>query len=227
MKVNLYVNFYVDKNPIRQKELEECLKKNIQNKYIDKITVILSASHIQYFNDFNSKISVDGAKSKTEIKLVTYESRPTYNDYFLITRNDSAQDDLNIISNTDIFFDETLKKVKDFHWKNKYCLALSRWDTIDFTEKGARLFNRADSQDVWIIKGSIPHIQDADFTLGVAGCDNKIAWLLNNSGYEVINPSKEIKTYHLHLSDIRNYIVNNYIERIPPPYLQVHPSMLP
>ena len=41
--------------------------------------------------------------------------------------------------------------------------------------------------------------------LGVGGCDNKIAYVMKQSDYEVLNPCREIKTYHKHKSNIRNW----------------------
>ena len=41
--------------------------------------------------------------------------------------------------------------------------------------------------------------------LGQWGCDNKIAYILNQSGYEVINPCRKINSFHLHRSNVRNW----------------------
>jgi hypothetical protein len=88
------------------------------------------------------------------------------------------------------------------------------------------LFDRADSQDTWIFKGGVNQVSGADFTMGIAGCDNAIAHLLEQHGYNVINPSRTIKTYHLHLTNIRNYtdISGNAIQRIQPPYKLINPT---
>ena len=59
----------------------------------------------------------------------------------------------------------------------------------------------------------------------VHNCDNRLAHDIQSHGYNVINPSHTIKTYHLHNSNIRNYLNdrNEPIERIPQPYLLVNP----
>ena len=92
----------------------------------------------------------------------------------------------------------------------------------------AIFMNRADSQDVWAFYGAVPKIEGADFFVGgVAGCDNRIAKLLEDSGYNVVNPSIDIKTYHLHETGVRNYIENGKIkETIPPPYKLVPPCTI-
>jgi len=61
-------------------------------------------------------------------------------------------------------------------------------------------------------------VEGANFTQGVPGCDNKIAYLLQEAGYVVTNPSTTIKTYHLHLSGIRHY---NAKYRVPRPRINV------
>jgi hypothetical protein len=62
--------------------------------------------------------------------------------------------------------------------------------------------------------------------MGVAGCDNRLAYELEQAGFIVINPSLSIKTYHLHLTNIRNNIneVGQNIIIIPPPYKMVIPQ---
>jgi hypothetical protein len=99
-------------------------------------------------------------------------------------------------------------------------LALSRWEIQNLEKNISTHFDRDDSQDTWIFLGSVNNINLADFTLGVCGCDNKIAYLLGENGYYVINPSKTLKTYHLHLTNVRNYlnVVGEATERIPPHY---------
>ena len=100
----------------------------------------------------------------------------------------------------------------------KLCLALCRWEITDYGS--ARFIYREDSQDVWIFNGAVPKIEGADFFAGgVAGCDNKIAHLLFENGYRLESPSFDIRTYHLHLSGVRNYVSNGVVtERLDPPY---------
>jgi hypothetical protein len=59
--------------------------------------------------------------------------------------------------------------------------------------------------------------------MGIAGCDNRLAYELQEAGFQVYNPSKTIQTFHLHDIPIRTF-VENVIERIPPPYLLLPPT---
>ncbi|MBK7362944.1 MAG: hypothetical protein IPJ01_11670 [Micavibrio sp.] len=228
---NLIVNYYTDKNNERTNELNYCIIKNIYNENLDKIVVICTES------DYSALLSIYNEYKDKLIPIIT-NKRPSYNDYFAITKKlFNGNNNINIISNLDIIISPEMllqqpncdiHKVASDYLVNNNCLALTRWDvknTSDFRD-GSVLFDRPDSQDTWIFKGAIPQISGADFTLGVAGCDNKIAYLLEQSGYNVINPSRTIKTYHLHLTDIRNYtdIVGHAIERLEPPYKLLHPT---
>jgi len=225
MNTNLFVNFYHDKKLARQKELEACIFSNIENPELNNITIIIEDKDIYRLQKFLHSIKSCNLR---KISLTSMGKRPSFNDYFKLT--EGHPDDINIISNTDIILDtESLKKLKKWNWKN-YCLALSRWD---FTSKlrdpkSAILFNRADSQDTWILKGSFPQIKNFCYGMGVPGVDNSLAHHLSNK-YDIINPSLDIKTYHFHLTNSRNY--KNWrgktIERVPLPYKMLEPTFLP
>ena len=57
----------------------------------------------------------------------------------------------------------------------------------------------------------------------VHNCDNKLAYELSQAGFEVLNPSRTIVTFHLHDVNIRTYVSEN-IYRIPPPYKLLPPE---
>jgi len=190
--IRLLVNTYKSDSQARQAELDICLEKNIALPF-------LTVHDIQ--------------------------PRPTYNDYFhtsskLIHDEDFDNDDIFVIANSDIYFDETLLLANQIKHGEVY--ALTRYDI----KRGqARFFDRPDSQDVWIFRGGINPIEGADFNLGVGGCDNRIAYLLHKAGYTVTNPSLSIKTYHLHESGIRTFDYKKH-KVIPPPYLTLAPTTL-
>lgn len=155
-------------------------------------------------------------------------SQPTFNDVFKWMRH--FPDDINIVANADILFPQsTLKTIRSWNWKEnpKTCFALSRWDSLG--QDTPKLFERSDSQDSWILFGPVAEIPGADFSVGgLAGCDNKIAYLLEQAGYTVVNPCKDLITVHYHLSGVRNYVLpdGNVKDRLPPPYKLVQPCYL-
>ena len=225
MKVNLFINFYQDKNESRQRELLICVLSNIYNSEIDLVTILVSNKDVDDLMEFLEKVK-DPYKEK--INVVPFEKKPTYNDYFKFT--ESFPDDINIISNKDIIIGvSSLSKIKKLSWKN-YCIALSRWDFVNnqLVKEEAVHFNRPDSQDTWIVKGAFPQLKGVTFGLGEAGCDNAIAERLSHH-YEVINPSLEIKTYHYHITSVRNYLTKNQLpsHMVEKPYKLLTPIMLP
>lgn len=219
MVLDLYVNFYIDQNPQRQNEIDQCFEYNLKNSEIDHIYVLLSEVHHNYFNELIENTKID----KDRFTLITIQERPTYNDYFKCSRNYTNINDLSVICNTDIILPiDTIKKIKSYSWGDDICMALTRYDINDITTFNYTFLNRVDSQDVWVVKGGFKHHELCDFTLGLPGCDNKVAFCLNEN-YNVINPSLDIVTLHLHLTKTRNYTSDL---RVSKPYLLLPPINL-
>lgn len=218
MNANLYLNFYQDKEPTRQKELEACLLKNLDNGAFDRYIIVIDKKDVDYLK---------GLTNDKRVFIVATSCRPSYNFYFKLSHN--YPDDINIIANTDIVIEEdTILRLKGWNWKN-YCLALSRWDYTDDTMDKNKSIHWAhrDSQDVWMVKGRFKDIPEADFPLGKKGCDNRIAFLLDKY-YIVINPSNSIRIFHYHLTNIRNYAPHGTKkDLVEPPYKLVNPIKLP
>ena len=132
---------------------------------------------------------------------------------------------VNVIANADIFFDRTIALANEIQAGEAY--ALSRWDVQKFDIHGkpiSTLFNRRDSQDVWIIRGAAsPVLAEIDYTMGVPGCDNRLCHDLQAAGYVVTNPSIRIRAHHYHLTQYRTY-EHTKTKPVPPPYAFVHPS---
>lgn len=92
-----------------------------------------------------------------------------------------------------------------------------------------QLFNRPDSQDVWIVHGRPWNNLTAELNnndhlaLGKPGIDNRLAYELLKAGYQVSNPSKSILSWHVHSTNIRQY---SHLDVVPPPYAIVYPMTL-
>lgn len=191
MSINVFAGYYKDKYPNRNKELLECMHKNILNPYINYV-------------------------------LLDYPDRLKYNDYFRIINSYTDPNDVNIIMNLDIYLDPNtchlLERIKPLEM-----FALCRWEKQSNGE--IQFANRPDSQDVWVFRGPIN--VDVDFYIGYAGCDNRIAKVFTDAGWKVTNPSKSIKTIHVHSSNIRNYTPGrNNTMVVPGPYLTLTPTTL-
>jgi hypothetical protein len=157
-----------------------------------------------------------------EIVLIKSDERPSYAQAFDLMSDDS----INILANSDIYFDETLQFVKTIDKREFWCL--TRWELLDgeimfFSHRNKNKYDHSKwSQDIWICNGK-PVIPQATFQMGVPGCDNKIALLAFRAGYAVKNPSYTIRGIHVHRNDWRP---KRDAERIPPPYKWVQPSTL-
>jgi len=200
--MNLYINSFVCENPDRRKELEYCLEKNEANEFIDNIHVL----------------------KKQEDDIF---SRITFTDFF----KQMKPGEVNIIANSDIYFDETIQLANQIREKEVW--ALTRWEQVEEYDHRLRkpvqvimYFNRRNpaatpkfSQDVWIFRGR-PNFE-AGFGLGVNGCDNAIAYLFKANGYNVRNPSYSVRAIHVHKTPTQR---GDYT--VPRPYLWVDPCSL-
>ena len=84
------------------------------------------------------------------------------------------------------------------------------------------------SQDTWIFHTNFINndfetqklINETNFTFGFMRCDNKISYVFKDCGFIVYNMFRLIKTFHYHLSNIRNY---NRNDGLPKPWLYIEP----
>lgn len=195
----LLTSYYQSDSYERDDELLMCLQKNIDNDNIKKIKVFNEA----YFDPVLHE----------KIEYIHWD-RPTYQDFFDLIE----EGEINLISNSDIYFDDSVvicNKMKD-----NQCLAITRHELRDglikrFYGSGAA---PAWSQDVWVFKkkpkrnvydkviahhtknggfGMIP------FNLGVAGCDNHLAYLLQQE-FRLVNPYPDIRVIHVHDDETRD-----------------------
>jgi len=207
----LFTTYYQPQSEDRKAEYDFCIEKN-KVASIDKIFLFVEERDVQ-------------AASKFGVEVITVSRRPTFKDFFDYIRKEEFSDSINIVANTDIFFlnmqqiDRNLSRLQ----KGRSCFALTRHDYHHY--RPSHLYDRPDTQDTWVFNGNegLEKIAYADFCMGVAGCDNRLAHELKEAGFEVYNPSKTIQTFHLHDVPIRTF-VENVIERIPPPYLLLPPT---
>lgn len=207
MTTVLVTTIYKDSDAKRYMELIQCLCENAHCSEISKIVVLVD-------DDF--KFPVESPK----IDYFKLSKRPTFQDAFYYA-DQYTSCEVKIVSNGDIYFkDEDLKLIKAVTHKDRV-VALSRWDV---SAAGEKHHAQRDSQDVWIYKNSMRKGY-YDFTIGFLGADNRIAHELMSAGYEVVNPSKTIRTYHLHNTGIRTYTRNeSYV--VPKPYYLITPTYI-
>lgn len=206
---NLYTTFYCEQNEERRWELAHCLSLNLGSKLFNRIYLL-------------TEEPMDEPEILSDlISIFRLNRRPRFSDLFELVNKTCGKDDINIISNSDIIFDESINLV-DAVDMTDIVFALSRWD---IQEDGSLLHHCAcDSQDSWIFKGPVRDGMYADFELGTPGSDNRICHEFEQMGYNVVNPSKSIICKHLQLSNHRNYDGTHI--PVPMPYKLIHPTYL-
>jgi hypothetical protein len=144
--------------------------------------------------------------------------RPTFKELFQIANSLSKPGDILVVLNADISVGPSLalageKLADDEGW------ALTRWnmDSRGRYKPGTQ----ADSQDTWVFLSPIREV-DADFTMGVPGCDNRLAHELFKAGYKLSNPNQSVATFHHHRDEKRQYT-----GRVQPPYRSIRVSAIP
>ena len=207
--MNLIVEYFQSKNHIRNGEYLYCLHENIGIDQIDNIYI---------FVEEGSDLNFDSPK----IKKIVSKERPTYQDLFEYC-NEHMKDEICIVANADIIFDDTLEYFYDLDMNNQF-YALTRWEVSTSDGKNWEIepYNNAASQDVWVFKTPVLASDNMNYTMGKPGCDNKITYHMRELGYVCRNPGRKIITTHFHVSNFRTY--NWESDRVPGPYLLIAPT---
>jgi len=206
--MNLIIEYFNSPNHMRNGELLYCLHQNLSNDLIENVYLFMEEDAELHFNS-------------PKIKKVFKDKRPTYKD-ILDFCNENLKDQVCIVANADIIFDDTLRFFKSINM-NKNFYALSRWEisTSDGKNWEIEPYDNAASQDSWIFKSPIPTSDGMNYTMGVPGCDNKITYQMRDLGYTCRNPGKKVVTVHFHPTNWRTYSPQD--DRVPGPYLLVAP----
>jgi hypothetical protein len=206
---NLITSYYHSPSNERQQELNQCLIYNSKNQYIKSIYLLNSQIYDLDFIDaeHRSKIVQFTVNDDNKDRL--------YYDCAIKFTNDYLFGQKCIVSNSDIYFDETLSILENFDFSNNIAFALSKY------ENGI-LHERSDSQDSWFFSSPLNvELSLIHFKFGFPGCDNIFLGLMMKSGYGLLNPSKTIKTHHLHDSGYRTY---TDCDKIPGDYWGISPT---
>ena len=187
---HLVTSYYRSNHPERQRELDDCLVRNIANPHIQTIHLLNDQIYPLSFCPDHSKIVQAVVDDENKWRLgfdcaIRYINEHLPHQHF-------------ILSNSDIYFDETLELLQHCDL-TRTVLGLSRYDN-------GYLFAQAGSQDCWI--GVAPlnvNTNICGFKFGVLGCDNRFAQIIHDAGYHIYNPSKTIHTHHQHGSQYRTY----------------------
>ena len=175
-QITLFNNYYKAEDEERQKEIDETLNHNLCNINIDKIVIL-----------------TEDATPQRDLEIIKLDHRPTYSDFFEIAHKYSG---IKIIANSDIYFDESLKLIKNADLTN-IVLCITRWDWV--RDRFVEILNYG-SNDTWVFTDVKIN---ANWTMGRLGCDSLVAMALHKVGYKLYNPAMVLKTYHNHKSNLR------------------------
>jgi hypothetical protein len=214
MKYDLFLNFFLGTiNATREYELHSCLKKNLNNQYINKIIIpessrvifsefadlkIAHQGKVSELKNWEDRIEFLDVKSSEDILIPDGGTFWNFSDICEGYLDNGGQNRL-IISNSDIEFNETLKIADDFDL-NTTALSLSAWNVEGFslTFIYPKPFDLAcSSQDCWIIKPA-RKIKDIKVPIGTHLCESRIANSFKQVGLKTVNPSYSIITRHIH-----------------------------
>ena len=206
--MNLIIEYFNSRNHMRNGEYLYCLHQNLSNDLIDNVYI---------FMEDDAELNFDSPK----IHRIVRETRPSYKDLFKYC-NEHMKDEICIVANADIIFDDTLRYFKSLNMEKQF-YGLSRWEisTNDGKNWEIEPYDNAASQDVWVFKTPVLVSDDMNYTMGKPGCDNKIFYHMRELGYTCRNPGKKVVTIHFHPTNFRTYDWNS--DRVPGPYLLVAP----
>ncbi len=201
-KFVLMTMLYNEKKSERVEEYKICMEKNLAHELIDSIYVLYDID-----GDDGSSEMLEFLKEKgVEIHFI--KGRATYGLFFELA-NFLFPNRKIIVSNADIYFNQTLNHLADYDLSGKF-LALTRWNVtgdnklaLQYGWRGDPLY---DSHDAWIFETPLPKMKKSyDIRMGIIGCDVGIAYRANAAGLRVINPCKTIQACHVHASQVRNW----------------------
>ena len=194
--ISLYVNHYNAGDEKRQAEIDECLRKNLDNPLIDRVVILVQSTpekrkDLQSAKAIWREIDCSGKP----------EQRPSFRDFFdCINQFTTSADEIQIVAHSDVYFDDSLSLIRELNLE-LICLALTRWEMNKKGEFHPHLWDT--SQDAWIFQGYIRPLGDTDFPIGAPGAEGRLTWELRHADYKVVNPSLDVQARHLHASGIR------------------------
>lgn len=193
-QIHLFVSYYVDSNPTRAAEINACLQLNCQNRLFQKIIII---------NESTADIA--GITPSERIVILHNPSRLRFCDFFAYANTFTQEDTINILINSDIVLGENFNAIA---LKPKQAFCISRHEFLG--QGNYAVLVGGGSHDCWIWRG---HMSEAIgvFFMGKFFCDGVLCNQMYEREYELKNPMLDLKIYHVHCTNIRNY---SYHDRI-------------
>tara|TARA_Y100000992_G_scaffold60905_1_gene37297 strand:+ start:4866 stop:6983 length:2118 start_codon:yes stop_codon:yes gene_type:complete len=197
----LLTQLYFDKNKEKRDEIIYCIDKNIKHNLIKKIVIFFEIiSENKNVENVTEKIYDMYPllkNSKIELNII-YRSRIkeiSMNEMLEYSNNFIGQKC--ILSNNDIYFDESLNKIKKTSLiKNNEVVCLTRTNVFEMIGGTGKIWQKHNaSQDSWIYVSPIK-VPTQKVYLGWIRSDNLLCGLLHELGYNLSNPTDYINAFH-------------------------------
>ncbi len=193
--IYLFQQFYIPVDEERYQETKECLRRNVDLGLFKKIYLINERIYT------NEELGIESDL----ITQIIIGKRLTYR---IFLDHTSRVDGFCVLSNSDIFFDDTIDNVRrSILRKTKSVQCLRRYEYRGEEElNDCEIYNNyQSSQDTWILhsKNIDSNNDHFDIPLGTLGCDNKVCHLFREQGFTILNSYRSLKTYHNHNNENR------------------------
>jgi len=211
MKKNnlILLTSYYKTDKIHQLEIDECILRNLDNRFISDVIV---------FTTVDLPFCL---KSRT--KNIKLQNRFRFLDAFHYA-NKYLKGKKILLSNSDIFFDDSLYWLNFIDFRNLFIL-LTRRDYLKgkiiekrvvIGEKDSHLTLPTLCHDSWVFQSPLPDFK-SDFYLGATGCEHSLVCHALKAGMQVINVYDFIYSYHIHANNFRA----KRLRHVPPCYNRI------
>lgn len=200
-------------NSYRNEEFQFALNANSMKGLVESIDILTEDKGVVQFTQGIDKV-----------RVILTKERPKFRD--IINHINTFGEATCCITNADIVFDDTLR-FAEFGTDPDLAYCLTRWvPDLDYHQPNAEYtcwdeYVSHRSFDTWIFKTPLLRMKNIGFYMGTMGCDLRFTHELWRAGRKVINPSKKIRTLHVHKSGFRTYSKE---DRVLGDYLGIKPT---
>jgi len=218
--IHIFSQFFIHRDAERRKEIGFCLRQWTVDPLIETIHLLNERIYTP------AELGLSKEICDQKIRQTNIARRLRFSDVFTYIRTNDVRG-FHILVNSDICFDATLANLRQSELPLKrQMLAQLRYEYNPTDPVASPIFGpRFESQDTWMFHSNFPIPEQAEralaFEFGKPGCDNKLVYLMNVLGYEVINDPAFVKTYHVHKSMERDYGAKDIIS---PPWAAIVPA---
>jgi len=204
--IQLYVyklNKNQDGEKTRQKEINECLVRNMKNPIFSTIHIILeSSSDLEYYTNL-----IDTINEKTKCKFIVHGKQPNYSDIVSYISSNIENNKTVCIMNSDIFMGNTSIEFIEKELDYNTFMSLTRHE---YTSENHPICNIATceliykyhgSHDAFIFKTPVPETFNYSYVnipQNVYGAEAVFMRAWADTGKQLKNLCFDIPIYHMH-----------------------------